>query len=489
MARGLVLISLIFFVCLVAGCGGSGGNGNSVSIAVNPLSVTRSPGGIANFTATVAGGDSTAVEWDVVEPSGGSVTSTGVYTAPGEIGTYHIRARYIPDASKTATATVTVRDGVVVVIDPETITLSPGDSTQFSAMVTGTSYSAVTWSVEEGSDGGSVTDSGLYTAPSADGIYHVVATSSADPSISAVAAVEVNDGIIVTISPDDTSCAPGSIIQFTAVVTGTSNTAVTWSIQEGSAGGTITQKGAYSAPDRTGTYHIVATSEANNAKKATALVTVDTALLGPVRQLQAGDEWQYEVTGQAEKSSGTTALYDVTGSYVLNVSGETIPTPQGETAKVVLESASLTIPGSEIQIRAYANTLYVTQDSDRTIWIHGGKKDGVQYWISSPAAGCYKYVASPMVPGDWWSASVTQTNGIAFDMLKVVGNTATVSTAAGAFETYTVTGNGLFAGMPAVIEDWWCPSLGAQAQRELTFTDSAAELRFKLTLELKSRNR
>ena len=149
-ARGLVLISLIFFVCLVAGCGGSGGNGDSVSIAVNPLSVTRSPGGIAKFTATVAGGDSTAVEWDVVEPAGGSVTSTGVYTAPGGIGTYHIRARYIPDASKTATATVTVRDGVVVVIDPETITLSPGDSTQFSAMVTGTSYSAVTWSVEEG---------------------------------------------------------------------------------------------------------------------------------------------------------------------------------------------------------------------------------------------------------------------------------------------------------------------------------------------------
>ncbi len=51
---------------------------------------------------------------------------------------------------------------------------------------------SVTWSVTQGSVGGTISPTGTYTAPSTAGTYDVVATSSADPALSAVAAVTVS---------------------------------------------------------------------------------------------------------------------------------------------------------------------------------------------------------------------------------------------------------------------------------------------------------
>jgi len=58
-----------------------------------------------------------------------------------------------------------------------------------------------------------------------------------------------------------------------ATVTAT-NGAVTWTITEGAAGGTIDAKGNYIAPMGQGTFHVVATSVADTTKNATATVTV-----------------------------------------------------------------------------------------------------------------------------------------------------------------------------------------------------------------------
>jgi chitinase len=57
--------------------------------------------------------------------------------------------------------------------------------------VTGTVETSVDWSIAEGPAGGSVSTSGVYTAPVADGVYHVVAASRADPSRQRVASVTV----------------------------------------------------------------------------------------------------------------------------------------------------------------------------------------------------------------------------------------------------------------------------------------------------------
>jgi hypothetical protein len=49
----------------------------------------------------------------------------------------------------------------------------------------------VTWSVQEGPTGGSIDDKGRYLSPDHPGVFHVVATSKADPSVTSVGTVTV----------------------------------------------------------------------------------------------------------------------------------------------------------------------------------------------------------------------------------------------------------------------------------------------------------
>src|SRR5512137_1912320 len=78
--------------------------------------------------------------------------------------------------------------GVEVRVTPASAALAAGDALAFSAQVTGTSVTTVTWSVRE-PGGGTVDASGLYLAPASAGTYHVVATSTAAPASSAAAEV------------------------------------------------------------------------------------------------------------------------------------------------------------------------------------------------------------------------------------------------------------------------------------------------------------
>ena len=60
----------------------------------------------------------------------------------------------------------------------------------------------------------------------------------------------------VAVSPTAASVFTNQNEVFTATVTGTSNTSVTWSVQEGASGGSITNAGLYSAPANAGTFHV-----------------------------------------------------------------------------------------------------------------------------------------------------------------------------------------------------------------------------------------
>jgi hypothetical protein len=85
--------------------------------------------------------------------------------------------------------------------------------------------------------------------------------------------VEPPAGVAVTVSPSLYTLQPGESHTFTAAVTGTTNTAVTWTVQE-PGGGTITADGEYTAPATEGTYHVVATSVADATASDSATVTV-----------------------------------------------------------------------------------------------------------------------------------------------------------------------------------------------------------------------
>lgn len=79
---------------------------------------------------------------------------------------------------------------VAVSISPTAIRLQPQASYQFGCAVTGAAETGCNWTVTE-ANGGAVTAAGLYTAPEAEGVYHVVATSRADATKTANATITV----------------------------------------------------------------------------------------------------------------------------------------------------------------------------------------------------------------------------------------------------------------------------------------------------------
>jgi len=193
------LATLVGLFASLVGCGGgnggggNGGGGNppppTITVTISPLSVTVYTGGTQQFTATVTGTSNKAVSWSV-GGNCGSVSDSGLYTAPtASACTGTVIATSKADVSKHADASVEVKEAVHIAISPETASVYAGASQQFTATVTGTSNTAVTWSVSDGC--GSVSDTGLYTAPWAICSGTVKATSKADTTKSASASISV----------------------------------------------------------------------------------------------------------------------------------------------------------------------------------------------------------------------------------------------------------------------------------------------------------
>jgi hypothetical protein len=82
--------------------------------------------------------------------------------------------------------------------------------------------------------------------------------------------------VTVQISPADPSVAPGGKLQFTATVSNTSNTAVTWSASAGS----ISSNGLFTAPASTSTKSITvtATSKAQTSAQATSAIALTSTV-------------------------------------------------------------------------------------------------------------------------------------------------------------------------------------------------------------------
>lgn len=164
----------------------------------------------------------------------------------------------------------------VVSILPKSLVLPPGAMQHFSATVSPTSDDSVSWSVLEGAGGGTISNDGLYQAPPIPGTAHVVATSKADSTRSAMAEVTITGLVAVFVEPSSKSLAAGLPlhVQFTATVMGTPDGDVTWSVQEGGSAATVDGSGMFTSTGEPGVFHVVATSHADPAKSASATVTV-----------------------------------------------------------------------------------------------------------------------------------------------------------------------------------------------------------------------
>jgi uncharacterized protein (DUF1800 family) len=178
-----------------------------ITVALNPTSASVVTNATRQFTATVANTSNTAVTWSVNTIAGGDATvgtisNTGLYTAPASVpsGAVTVRATSVADPAISGQATVTMQTPPppVVAITPTAVSIGANKTQQFSANVTGTANTAVTWSVNSVVGGnaavGTITTSGLYTAPAAvpnPASVTIRATSVANAAASAVATLTV----------------------------------------------------------------------------------------------------------------------------------------------------------------------------------------------------------------------------------------------------------------------------------------------------------
>lgn len=132
----------------LTGCGGSTSpspsnpSPSTVAVAISPLSASAQTGGKQQFSATVTGTSNAGVTWSA---TGGTVSSSGLFTAGNTVGTYNVIATSMADSSKSAQATVTVTappspPGTVSSISKDGITWTFSAPVPVGQFVTGDYY-------------------------------------------------------------------------------------------------------------------------------------------------------------------------------------------------------------------------------------------------------------------------------------------------------------------------------------------------------------
>jgi Tol biopolymer transport system component len=98
----LLLVGLLVFLTACGGSSGNGGGNNSTPVKLNMTTASSLVGQSAQFSANIP------VNWTVKENNGGTITASGLYTAPKNVGAFHVVATSKTDTTQSATASVDV---------------------------------------------------------------------------------------------------------------------------------------------------------------------------------------------------------------------------------------------------------------------------------------------------------------------------------------------------------------------------------------------
>jgi hypothetical protein len=247
----------------------------AVVVTVTPATATVQSAGTASFTALVTNSSNQNVTWSATS---GTISSSGLYQAPT------VKA----NSSATVTAT-SAADPTKSALAMLTITAIPLTLTgNFIPAVAGTSYNVAltvgggtapyTFAIASGQLPAGLllsTSSGTVSGtPGATGTFSfgVNVTDSNKVAGSQTFQITVSAAVVITVTPAAATVASGGTVPFTALVTNTANTAVTWAASAGS----VSTSGLYQASTVTtdSTATVIATSAADSTKSASALVTI-----------------------------------------------------------------------------------------------------------------------------------------------------------------------------------------------------------------------
>jgi len=253
-----------------------------ISVTVTPGSATVAGGTSRQLTAVVHGSDNQQIRWNT---TAGTITSGGLFTAPSAVERNMdaiVTATSVADTKATARSTIVVTPnaGITVSVSPASATVASGAAQQLTAAVHGSSNTQVRWSTTAGT----ISTSGLFTAPTVTGTTTaiVTATSAASSGATATSTISVTSGASTTLAISSSglpSATKGSSYYAGLSATGGSQP-YTWSMTTGSlpSGVTFGATGLLSGtPSATGSFSFTAKVTDSASHTATASLALAVA--------------------------------------------------------------------------------------------------------------------------------------------------------------------------------------------------------------------
>jgi len=263
---------------------------NPISLNVTPRSVTIETNQRVRFISQSRNfrGDliSMPVAWGA---TGGTISADGVFSSAAS-GSFKVVGR--GKGWKDTSVVIVVppaSDVVRLAVTPDSVTLSAGAKKTFSVTGYQSDGTSVTVGVTWSATGGTVDPSGVYTAGSTGGAYHVIATNTAgtlaDTSIVKItpppAPVPAPTLTSVILSPLTVSLISGTTRQFKAYGRNSAGDSVAVSVAFNATGGTITSGGLYTAGRTAGNCRVIASASGLADTAAVSLSSTPTSTLAP----------------------------------------------------------------------------------------------------------------------------------------------------------------------------------------------------------------
>ena len=259
-------------------------------------------------------------------------------------------------------------------VAPNAASILLGEARTFTATVSNTTDTAVTWAVNEIPGGnaavGTIDAGGVYTAPqilAAPTSVSLTATSVADPSKKGTATITVTSSFSLAVT-GPSSVTAGDNAAYTATLTLPANSnpsrVIFWSVAgtgcTGAACGTISSSGVYTAPSlppSPATVQITATPQADPSKATSVFVSilpgigVSVSPTAATVALASAETLQATVTGTQD----TTVTWDVNGVVGGNTTVGLILNSQ-TTPNNTTYTAPQTLPaGGSVTVHARSN--------------------------------------------------------------------------------------------------------------------------------------
>jgi trimeric autotransporter adhesin len=349
----------------------------NIFIADTQNSVIRQVVAATGFIATIAGNNTPGFSGD------GGVATTAELNTPVALFGNAAGKLFVADTDNSRIRELDV--SIFVTVTPNPVSVVVTALQQFTATVTGTGNTAVTWLVNGVAGGnatvGTISATGLFQAPAtvpSSPTVTVTALSAADGTTSGSAQATIlnpSGTVTVTVStnPPVTQVYTGTVQAFIATVTPSTNSSVTWYVEGMQGGnstyGTIDASGNYTGPAAVPAQPnvvIMAVSQADSSAIGTESVMIVTAPGGPQPAPQT-------------VSPGGTATYSISLTpnkgdprYAITLSCLTSSLPAG--AKCNFSPATIT-PGSSptpstltITVPATAASLEKREGTQPTIY-------------------------------------------------------------------------------------------------------------------------